>query len=94
MASFPVAIQVLGVGDHYVLAEQIESFIQGFPHPSHIAFMEKIGAIHDDFQMRRSKFIEQSAGFSGRINHVCQFWFDTECDLIFFGDLQSLLHRC
>src|SRR5438477_4054330 len=87
---FSVVVKVLGMGNDYVRAEQLDGFAENLAHLRERSFWKEICAIKNDFEMRRLHFIKKSAAFLSRIDDIADFRLEAKGDVELFGNGERL----
>ena len=90
MTRFAVVVEVFGVSEDDVLADEGKGLIENLVHAGEFTGVEEIGRVQGDFEMRRADFIEQAAGFPGGIDHIAHFGFEGKDDVGLAGDAGRL----
>ena len=87
-----IVVEVLGVGQGDVFADQREGLVEHFFHPRQLAFVEDIGRVHRDLQVRRANLVQQTSRLLGRVHHVVDLGFKSQHHASLPGDLGGLAH--
>ena len=87
-----IVVEVLGVGQHDIFANERESLVEHFFHPGELAFVEDVGRVHRDFQVRGGNLVQQTARLFGRIHHIVDLGLKGQHHPGLPGDLGGLAH--
>ena len=90
VAGIAVVVEVFGVSEGDVLADEGEGFFEDLLHAGEGAGGEKVGRIHGDLEMGRSDLVQELAGFAGGIDDVVDFGFEGEDGLGLPGDVSGV----
>ena len=86
-----VGCKVLGVRDRDVLAEEVKGLFPYGVQLRKLTGVEKICAVHDNFQARAFDFVQKTTGFGGGIDHVGKLGLDAQGQVVFFSHFERLV---
>ena len=89
VAGIAVPLQVLGVGQGDIGAEQFEGLVEDCCHSRQRAGVEEVGRVDYHLEVRGAHLVEQAAGLAGRIHDVGYFGFKDQGDVVVGGDLHG-----